>query len=74
MTCPCQAVITGTFSIIRQATMLGVFPKLRIVHTDSFVEGQIFIPLVNYTLMVLCIIVVAAFNGDSVKLGDAYGG
>jgi KUP system potassium uptake protein len=52
---------------------LGVFPKLKIVHTNSFVEGQIFIPFINYTLMVLCIAVVAGFEGDAVKLGDAYG-
>lgn len=68
-----QAAITGTFSIIRQATALGVFPKLRVVHTDSLVEGQIFIPAVNYSLMLLSIAVIAGFGGDNNKLGDAYG-
>jgi hypothetical protein len=46
---PTQAVITGTFSIIRQAQSLGVFPRLRVVHTGKLVEGQIFIPVVRYT-------------------------
>ena len=52
---------------------MGVFPKLRIVHTDSFVEGQIFIPSVNYILMVLCIAVIAGYGGNNDRLGDAYG-
>jgi len=68
-----QAVITGTFSIIRQATSLGIFPKMRVVHTGDFVEGQIFIPVINYSLMVLCIAVVAGYEGDPIKLGNAYG-
>jgi K+ potassium transporter len=56
-----------------QASALGVFPKMHIIHTNSFVEGQIFIPFVNYTLMLLCIAVVAGFGGDNNKLGNAYG-
>ena len=52
---------------------LGVFPKLRIVHTDSFVEGQIFIPVINYVLMLLCVAVLAGFGGDNIHLGNAYG-
>ena len=68
-----QAVITGTFSIIRQTAALGILPKLKIHHTDSFIEGQIFIPVINYTLMVLCIAVLVGFGGDNIKLGEAYG-
>ena len=52
---------------------LGVFPKLKVVHTGKEVEGQIYIGSINYTLMLLCIAVVAGFNADSVKLGHAYG-
>lgn len=52
---------------------MSVFPKLRIVHTDNFVEGQIFIPSVNYILMVLCIAVIAGYGGNNDRLGDAYG-
>lgn len=52
---------------------LGVFPKLRVVHTNSYIEGQIFIPFVNYALMLLCIAVIAGFGGDNNKLGEAYG-
>jgi len=49
-----------------------VFPKLKIIHTGS-IEGQIFIPVVNYILMLLCIAVIAGFGGDNVSLGNAYG-
>ena len=68
-----QALITGCFSIIRQAMALGVFPKFKVVHTGKEVEGQIYIGTVNYVLMLLCIAVVAGFNADSIKLGNAYG-
>ncbi|KAG1655477.1 hypothetical protein FOA52_008672 [Chlamydomonas sp. UWO 241] len=68
-----QAVITGAFSLARQAMVLGVFPHLKTIHTNSFVEGQIFIPIINYSLMVLCVAVVAGFKGDQVQLGNAYG-
>ncbi|GAX79004.1 hypothetical protein CEUSTIGMA_g6444.t1 [Chlamydomonas eustigma] len=68
-----QAVITGTFSILRQSMSLGIFPKLHVIHTDSFVEGQIFIPVINYLLMIICIAVIAGFGGDNVQLGHAYG-
>ena len=56
-----------------QAMSLGVFPKLRVVHTNSYIEGQIFIPFVNYTLMLLCIAIIAGFGGDNNRLGEAYG-
>ncbi|GAX81809.1 hypothetical protein CEUSTIGMA_g9237.t1 [Chlamydomonas eustigma] len=68
-----QAMITGSFSILRQAMTLGVFPKLKVVHTGEHVEGQVYIGVVNYTLMLLCVAVVAGFNADSTSLGNAYG-
>eukprot|EP00798_Chlamydomonas_sp_ICE-L_P014146 gene14146-20109_t len=68
-----QAAITGTFSLLRQAMAMGIFPKLKIVHTGDIVEGQIFIPVINYILMVLCIAVVAGFQGNNLILAEAYG-
>lgn len=68
-----QAIISGTFSIIRQSLMLGCFPRVKIVHTSGIVEGQIYIPEANWTLMVLTIIVVAGFR-DSLSISNAYGG
>ncbi|EIE21883.1 potassium transporter [Coccomyxa subellipsoidea C-169] len=67
-----QAIISGTFSIIRQSLMLGCFPRVKIVHTSGIVEGQIYIPEANWTLMVLTIIVVAGFR-DSLAISNAYG-
>jgi len=52
---------------------LGVFPKLKVVHTGEDIEGQIYIGSINYALMLLCIAVVAGFQADSVQLGNAYG-
>ena len=68
-----QAIISGTFSIIRQSLMLGCFPRVKIVHTSGIVEGQIYIPEANWTLMVLTIIIVAGFR-DSLSISNAYGG
>ncbi|KAK9918504.1 hypothetical protein WJX75_004557 [Coccomyxa subellipsoidea] len=67
-----QAIISGTFSIIRQSLMLGCFPRVKIVHTSGIVEGQIYIPEANWTLMVLTIVVVAGFR-DSLSISNAYG-
>lgn len=53
--------------------MLGCFPRVKIVHTSGIVEGQIYIPEANWTLMVLTIIVVAGFR-DSLAISNAYGG
>ncbi|CAN0924451.1 Potassium transporter 8 [Linum grandiflorum] len=57
-----QAVITGTFSIIKQCSALGCFPKVKIVHTSSKVHGQIYIPEINWTLMLLCLAVTVGFR------------
>jgi hypothetical protein len=61
------------FSLLTQAMTLGVFPKLKVVHTGEHVEGQIYVGVVNYTLMLLCVAAVAGFNGNSTSLGNAYG-
>ncbi|KAJ3707967.1 hypothetical protein LUZ61_011672 [Rhynchospora tenuis] len=67
-----QAIITGTFSIIKQCSSLGCFPKVKIIHTSSKVHGQIYIPEINWTLMVLCLAVTIGFR-DTKRLGNASG-
>ncbi|KAG2437994.1 hypothetical protein HXX76_005608 [Chlamydomonas incerta] len=67
-----QALITGCFSIISNAIKLGAFPKLSVLHTSEHVRGQVYVPEINWTLMLLCIGVVAGFQ-DTVALGLAYG-
>jgi len=67
-----QALISGVFSITQQGIQLGFLPRIRIVHTSSEMEGQIYIPFVNYALMIACIGVVLGF-GKSSGLAGAYG-
>uniref|UniRef100_A0ACD5Z515 Uncharacterized protein n=1 Tax=Avena sativa TaxID=4498 RepID=A0ACD5Z515_AVESA len=57
-----QAIITGTFSIIKQCSALSCFPGVKIVHTSSTVHGQIYIPEINWILMILCLAVTIGFN------------
>lgn len=67
-----QALISGAFSLTQQAIQMGYCPRLRIFHTSHETRGQIYIPIVNYALMVCCIGVVLAFRGSS-GLAGAYG-
>lgn len=67
-----QALISGTFSLTQQAMQLGLCPRVRIIHTSSDVRGQIYIPFVNYALMIACIAVVIGFK-ESSGLAGAYG-
>ncbi|GLT28278.1 hypothetical protein SLA2020_032210 [Shorea laevis] len=67
-----QAMISGTFSIISQSLSLGCFPKVKVIHTSAKYEGQVYIPEINYMLMVACVIVTAAFK-TTTKIGNAYG-
>jgi KUP system potassium uptake protein len=67
-----QAMITGTFSITRQAIQLGFFPRLKITYTNPDQSGQIYLPLVNGLLAAGSIYVVLAF-GSSERLAAAYG-
>ncbi|KAM3192585.1 hypothetical protein ACQJBY_069665 [Aegilops geniculata] len=67
-----QAVITGTFSMIKQCTSLGCFPRVKIVHTSAQVHGQIYIPEINWILMILCLAVTIGFR-DTKHLGNASG-
>lgn len=67
-----QALISGAFSITMQAEHLGFLPRVQIVHTSPTAYGQIYIPFVNWTLMIACILVVIGFRSSS-NLAAAYG-
>ena len=67
-----QALISGAFSLTRQAIQLGYLPRLRIVHTSASTVGQIYIPEVNIALMIACIALVLGFRSSS-RLAAAYG-
>ncbi|URE07228.1 Potassium transporter [Musa troglodytarum] len=67
-----QATISATFSIIKQALALGCFPRVKVVHTSRKFLGQIYIPDINWVLMILCIAVTAGFKNQS-QIGNAYG-
>ena len=67
-----QALISGAFSVTRQAIQLGYCPRLKIVHTSAEHEGQIYVPFVNRALMVACIALVLVFR-ESSQLALAYG-
>lgn len=67
-----QAVITGAFSLTRQAIQLGLLPRLEIRHTSEHTSGQIYIPRINWMLLVVVLILVWAFRTSS-SLSHAYG-
>ena len=67
-----QAVISGAFSVTQQAIQLGFVPRLRIAHTSESAAGQIYIPVVNWALMTMVILLVIMF-GSSSNLAAAYG-
>ncbi|MFM7083379.1 MAG: potassium transporter Kup [Hyphomicrobium sp.] len=68
----CQSVITGAFSITRQAIQLGLLPRMAIQHTSETVAGQIYLPRLNWLLLFLVLIVVITFRSSS-HLAAAYG-
>lgn len=67
-----QAVISGSFSLTRQAIQLGYIPRLRIEHTSAREIGQIYVPAVNWFLAIACIGLVVGFRSSS-RLAAAYG-
>jgi KUP system potassium uptake protein len=67
-----QALISGAFSLTQQAVQLGICPRVHIVHTSAKVKGQIYIPSINYALMIACLILVLSFK-ESSRLAGAYG-
>ena len=67
-----QAVISGAFSLTMQAVQLGLSPRFKIIHTSTKEYGQIYIPAVNWALMIGCIVTVIGFHTSS-NLAAAYG-
>lgn len=67
-----QAVITGAYSVVRQAIQLGLMPRLRIAHTSAHTAGQIYVPAVNWALMLLVVMLILGFR-ESSNLAAAYG-
>jgi KUP system potassium uptake protein len=67
-----QALISGSFSITRQAIQLGLAPRLEVEHTSAREMGQIYVPQVNWALMFATLIIVIGF-GSSTALAAAYG-
>ena len=67
-----QAVITGAFSMTRQAIQLGYIPRLEILHTSERTIGQIYVPFVNWVLFVAVTLLVLGFQSSS-NLASAYG-
>ncbi|MDC4540367.1 potassium transporter Kup [Acinetobacter baumannii] len=67
-----QAVISGVFSLARQAIQLGYLPRLSIKHTSESEEGQIYIPFLNWLLLIAIIILILIFKTSS-NLASAYG-
>ncbi len=67
-----QAMITGAFSVVQQSVQLGFMPRLKILHTSAKAAGQIYVPVVNWALMVLVLLLVLTFQKSS-NLAAAYG-
>ena len=67
-----QAVISGAFSLTRQATMLGFWPRVEVQHTSAREIGQIYVPTINWMLMIATIALVLGFRSSS-NLAAAYG-
>lgn len=67
-----QAVISATFSIINQCMALGCFPRVKVVHTSKNIYGQIYIPEVNWIMLVICLALTIGFQ-NTIDIGNAYG-
>ncbi|KAG0564562.1 hypothetical protein KC19_8G120900 [Ceratodon purpureus] len=67
-----QAVISATFSIINQCMALGCFPRVKVVHTSSNIYGQIYIPEINWIMLVICLALTIGFR-NTIDIGNAYG-
>uniref|UniRef100_B8DPN3 Probable potassium transport system protein Kup n=1 Tax=Nitratidesulfovibrio vulgaris (strain DSM 19637 / Miyazaki F) TaxID=883 RepID=B8DPN3_NITV9 len=67
-----QAMISGVYSLTQQGIQLGFVPRMRIIHTSEETRGQIYLPGVNWLLMIACVGLVLAFR-ESSRLAGAYG-
>ncbi|CAN1813146.1 Potassium transporter 7 [Linum perenne] len=68
----CRAMTTATFSCIKQSTALGCFPRLKIIHTSRKFMGQIYIPVINWFLLGMCLVFVCSIQSIT-DMGNAYG-
>ncbi|KAH9304044.1 hypothetical protein KI387_008448, partial [Taxus chinensis] len=66
-----QAMISATFSCIKQSMALSCFPRLKIIHTSRRFMGQIYIPVINWFLMIMCVLVCATFRSTT-QISNAY--
>ncbi|CZT03000.1 probable HAK-1 potassium transporter [Rhynchosporium graminicola] len=67
-----QAMITATFQLIAQVMKLSYFPQIKVVHTSKIFHGQVYIPLINWLLMIGTVMAAAIYN-NTTSLGNAYG-
>ena len=67
-----QAVITGAYSVVQQAVQLGLMPRIRIDHTSASEAGQIYIPVINWALLTMVLLLILGFR-ESSNLAAAYG-
>ncbi|KAI5071786.1 hypothetical protein GOP47_0014037 [Adiantum capillus-veneris] len=67
-----QAIISATFSVIKQCHSLSCFPRIKVVHTSKQLLGRIYSPEINWILMILCLAVTVGFR-DTTAIGNAYG-
>jgi KUP system potassium uptake protein len=67
-----QATITATFSVIKQAAAVYCFPRVKVMHTSEKMLSHIYIPEINWILMILCIAVTVGFRNQS-QIGNASG-
>jgi KUP system potassium uptake protein len=67
-----QAVITGAFSVCHQAIQLGLLPRLRVLHTSHKAQGQIYVPIINWALLMAVLLLIFMFQ-SSTNLASAYG-
>jgi len=67
-----QAVISGAFSVTHQAIQLGFLPRLKILHTSEKAVGQVYMPAVNWGLLIMVLVLILGFR-ESTKLASAYG-
>ncbi|GAY49081.1 hypothetical protein CUMW_116540 [Citrus unshiu] len=67
-----QATISATFSLIKQADALGCFPRVKVMHTSKKYSSHIYIPEINWILMILCVAVTAGFKNQH-QIGNACG-
>lgn len=67
-----QALISGVFTLAKQAIALGFIPRTRVIYTSALHHGQVYVPALNWVLAVVCVGLVVGFR-SSVRLADAYG-